>query len=246
MKILTDIHTHTIASAHAYSTITENAAQAASIGLEAIAMTDHAPEIPDGAHLWHFMNMKVLPDRIGGVRVLHGAEVNICDIHGRLDMPQELMEKLDIVISSIHKPCYADLDKPDHTEAYMSTVENPAVDIIGHSGYPDIPYDYETVIRRAGELGKLIEINSNSFTARRASVPNCRIIAEICKRLGVGICVNSDAHFAGMIGDFSHAVQMLEEIGFPEELIINRNYAALCEFLAPRKSIDKRSSHETK
>lgn len=237
MNILTDLHTHTIASTHAYSTIAENAAQAKKLGLEAIAITDHGLEIPDAPHLWHFINMRILPSYFEGVRVLHGCEVNICDIHGRLDMPQDILDKLDIVVASIHNPCYADPDATDHTEAYMNVLENPAVDIIGHSGNPNYIYDYEAVIRRAGELGKMIEINSNTFTVRKPSVPNCKKIAQLCKKLGVGICVNSDAHCAALIGELSHAVQMLDEIDFPEELIINRNYASLCKFLSPRKKL---------
>ena len=61
MKILFDTHTHTLASTHAYSTVMENAKYASEIGMEAIAVTDHAPAIPDGAHEWHFLNLKALP-----------------------------------------------------------------------------------------------------------------------------------------------------------------------------------------
>ena len=237
MKILTDLHTHTIASTHAYSTITENAQEAARRGLEAIAMTDHCGEIPDAPHIWHFINMRVLPEYLCGVRILRGVEVNICDIHGRLDMEQQLLDKMDIVVASIHDPCYADCGKEDHTEAYMTVVENPAVDIIGHSGNPKFTYDYEAVVRRAGELGKMMEINSNSFKIRKTSVPNCRKIAELCKKYGVGISVDSDAHFAPMVGCFDAAEEMLREIDFPEELIMNRSLSALQKFLAPRKTI---------
>lgn len=238
MKILTDLHTHTVATTHAYSTITENAAAAKAKGLEAIAMTDHCGTIPDSAHIWHFMNLKALPRTIDGVRILRGAEVNITDIHGSLDMSDDVMKTLDIVVASIHRPCYADLDKADHTEAYMSVLENPHTDIIGHSGSPELSYDYETVIRRAGELGKLIEINANTFKIRKDNVPNCRIIAETCKRLGTCISVDSDAHFSSLIGEFDLALEMLREIDFPEELIANRSYSALCEFMAPRKKFD--------
>lgn len=237
MKILTDIHTHTIATTHAYSTIFENAKCAAEMGLEAIAMTDHTGEIPDSPHIWHFLNLDVLPESISGVRILKGAEVNICDICGRLDMPGSVMETLDIIIASIHRPCYADLDKADHTKGYMAAVENPYVDIIGHSGAPDLAYDYEMVIKRAGELGKMIEINNNTFNIRKSNIPNCRKIAELCKKHGTHICVNSDAHYCDMIGKYDAATEMLKEIDFPEELIANRSLAALREFLKPRKEI---------
>ncbi len=237
MNILTDLHTHTIATTHAYSTITENAKAASLMGLEAIAMTDHCGEVPDSPHMWHFLNIRVLPKEIHGVRILKGAEVNICDLHGRLDMGEEIMKILDIIIASIHRPCYSGVGESDHTEAYMSAVENKYVDILGHSGAPDLAYDYEKVVKRAGELGKMLEINTNTFKIRKSNVPNCRKIAELCKKHGTSICVNSDAHYCDMIGKFDPAIEMLREIDFPEELIANRSLSALREFLKPRKEI---------
>ena len=234
MKILTDMHTHTIATTHAYSTIDENAKAAKELGLEAIAMTDHCGTIPDAAHIWHFHNLRALPREMSGVKILRGIEVNITDINGTLDMDDDTMRRLDVVIASIHRPCYADLDKEDHTTAYMAAVEHECVDIIGHSGTPDLKYDYRKVIKRAGELGKLIEINGNTFNIRKQNIPNCREIALICKELGTMICVNSDAHHSSMIGDVGEAVKMLEEIDFPEELIANRSFAAFQEFLKRR------------
>lgn len=235
MKILTDMHTHTVATTHAYSTINENAAAAKELGLEAIAITDHAGEIPDAAHIWHFHNLRALPREIGGVKILRGIEVNITDINGRIDVDEHTMKKLDVVIASIHPPCYADMDKDDHTSAYMAVVENECIDIIGHSGAPDRRYDYRKVIKRAGELGKLIEINGNTFNIRKANIPNCREIALLCKELGTGIVVNSDAHHSSMIGDIAEAKKMLEEIDFPEELIINRSYKAFAEFMKEKR-----------
>lgn len=231
MKILTDMHTHTIATTHAYSTINENAVAAKELGLEAIAITDHCGTIPDAAHIWHFHNLRALPREIAGVKILRGIEVNITDINGTLDIDDDTMRKLDVVIASIHRPCYADADKTDHTTAYMAVVENENVDIIGHSGTPDLKYDYRKVIKRAGELGKLIEINGNTFNIRKQNIPNCREIALICKELGTSICVNSDAHHSSMIGEIGEAKKMLEEIDFPEELIANRSYAAFKEFM---------------
>ena len=54
MKILTDLHTHTLASTHAYSTLKENIDMAKQMGLEAIAVTDHGISMEDAPHLWHF------------------------------------------------------------------------------------------------------------------------------------------------------------------------------------------------
>lgn len=238
MKILTDIHTHTIASTHAYSTLKENLEEAKKKGLEAILISDHFGEIPDSAHPWHFLNLRSLPLYDMGVRILRGAETNILDIQGNVDIPEDIARNLDIVIASIHTPCYSGKDEADHTQAYMTAVKNPLIDVIGHSGNVLYPYDYESVIRVAGELGKLIELNSGTFRgSRKAAAMNCKKIAELCKKHSVGVSVSSDAHFYAHVGYFDAITDMLREIDFPEELVMNRSLSVLKEFLAPRKEI---------
>ena len=57
-KYKIDTHTHTVSSGHAYSTVTENAKYAASIGLEIIGMTDHAPKMPGKLRIFTFFEFK--------------------------------------------------------------------------------------------------------------------------------------------------------------------------------------------
>ena len=83
MNILTDIHCHTIASDHAYSTVLELARSAEEKGLEAIAVTDHGIGMEDSPHIWHFHNLKAIPRQIGGVKILYGCEANILNSDGR-------------------------------------------------------------------------------------------------------------------------------------------------------------------
>ena len=61
---------------------------------------------------------------------------------------------------------------------------------------------------------------------------SCRDIARRCAELGVGITVSTDAHISSDIGCFSQAPAMLEEIGFPQELIVNRSAESLLEQMA--------------
>lgn len=237
MEIKTDLHCHTIASDHAYSTLLELAQAASARGLEAIAVTDHCPALGDAPHPWHFECMKGLPDSIFNVRVLSGCEVNIIDKEGRLDLEERVLAMLDIVIASVHNPVYKDLDSPDNTQAYLNVLENPYVDILGHSGNPRCRYEIDTVLKRAKELNKWIEINNNSFNQRPANIEICREIAQRAKELQVGVVVNSDAHFCLDIGVYNHALKMLAELDFPEELIVNRSLSCLKQALKSRKEI---------
>lgn len=221
MRILADLHTHTNCSHHAHSTIYENIMFAKKRGLELIAMTDHAPAIPDSPHMWHFVTMHELPDEIEGVKLLCGIEANIIDTDGNLDVPLADQKKMDLMIASIHTPCYPPRTVEEHTKTWLGVVDNPYVTILGHSGHPSFVYDYEKVILAAKEKNKCIEINNHSFAVRKGSKENCRRIAEICRDAGAKIVVSSDAHSCFDVGVMDESIAMLEEIGFPEENIMN-------------------------
>lgn len=238
MKFMADTHTHTIASTHAYSTLLENIHQAAQVGLECLGMTDHAPAQPDSPHLWHFVNLTAIPPVVEGVRILKGVECNILDETGRVDLEPEVLRQLEWRIASIHAPCYKQgATVQDNTNAYLGICENPCIDVIGHSGRGSFRYDYQKLIPLFGERGKLVEINESTLKSS-SSRKNCTEIATLCKKYRVPVIVDSDAHFALSIGRFSAAVEMLEEIEFPEELVINADSDRFWDYLA-QKGIEK-------
>jgi putative hydrolase len=86
LKLVADLHTHSIASGHALSTIQENAQAAAKKGLEILGVTDHGPQTPGGPHVYYFYSLFALPDFLEGVRILRGVEANIIDGQGNLDL----------------------------------------------------------------------------------------------------------------------------------------------------------------
>ena len=75
-KNLIDVHTHTVLSTHAYSTLLENAKYASQINLKYLGVSDHGPAIPGGQHIFAIYNMKVIPEYIEGVRILKGVELS--------------------------------------------------------------------------------------------------------------------------------------------------------------------------
>lgn len=237
MQILVDTHTHTNASVHAYSTLEENVRHAKQIGLEAVAMTNHAPGMPDAPHIWHFQNVSNIPRDIDGVKILYGVEANILDDEGTLDMPPSVLSMLDVVIVSMHRDTFTPSTRKAHTQAYLKALENPYVDIIGHSGSPDYEYNVDTVLALAKKLGKMIEINNNSHLIRRGNLENCRYIAKRCMEMGVWVVVSSDAHISMNVGNFSEAIAMLKDMQFPEELIANANLKRFLDILRQRKLV---------
>ena len=102
MKTLLDVHTHTVASGHAFSTLQEMAVAASEKGLKLLGITEHAPGIPGTCSPIYFRNLHVVPRRIYGVELLLGAELNIIDYKGTIDMGEEYFPMLDIRIAGIH------------------------------------------------------------------------------------------------------------------------------------------------
>lgn len=241
MKIIADTHCHTVASTHAYSTAKEMIDAASVMGLYAIALTDHGRAMPGSPGRWFFKNLVVIPRVVNGVRVLRGAEANVIDYDGTLDMPDVTLQELDWVIASMHRePLSGPRDIDACTNAWLGVCRNPNVNVIGHCGMETFKFDYERVIPEFGRAGKIVEINNNSFLVRPDAIPNCKRIAKLCKKHGVSVVVNSDAHFYTQVGHVEKAVALLSEIDFPEELILNadskrfeaylsKNTAAFCE-----------------
>lgn len=238
MNIIADTHCHSIASDHAYSTVLENVTYAKKRGLKCIAITDHSPGITDGPHYWHFLNMKVIPRIVDGLLVLRGAEVDILNDEGKIDLDSNALNVLDWVNASFHAPACKPRDEAYHTRAYLNIAQNPKVDVIAHSGTDSFKYDYETCIKAFKEYGKLVEFNNGSFLVRAGASKNCTEIAKLCKKYEVPVIVNSDAHFALSIGEVSRVLQMLQEIDFPERLIINADEERFFGYIKEKKNID--------
>ena len=235
MNIIADLHTHTLVSEHAYSTVDEMVNSAKEKGFLALAITDHGPHSSDGAKSVHFKAMHSLPDYINGVRLLRGCEANIVDYSGKVDLSESVLEYLDFVIASYHEDSIQPLTKKEHTNGYAEIIKNPNIDCLGHVGNPKFEFDIEYIVKLCKEYNKLIEINSASFTVRRGSSPVCREVALACKRYGTNIVITSDAHSKYKVGDFKDAVELLLSIDFPADLILNTDYDRLMKHLGIEK-----------
>jgi putative hydrolase len=221
-----------VASGHAYSTIKEIAEEAAKKGIKIVAMTDHGPSMPGGPHLFHFGNMRVLPEYISGVRILKGVEANIMSYDGQLDMPEKMLKNLDIVIAGFHDICLVPGNVEENTRAVIAAMQNPFVDIVAHPGNPQFPLDIEKIVDCAIETGTLIEINNSSFgKARRGSEENCRRIAAEAKKKGALLTTGTDSHICFDAGKFDKVTSLFEELGITEELVVTSNPRKLIEFL---------------
>lgn len=235
MSFPVDPHTHTIACSHAYSTLGEYIAEAKRKGISLFANTDHGPRMPDAPHPWHFINLRVIPRIVDGVGILRGIEANIRDMDGTLDLPGDVPGGLDLVLAAFHEPVFAPRSSEEHTRALINTMKRGQADIIAHPGNPNFPIDIEAVIQAAVEYDVAIEINNSSFSvSRKGSKPYCRAIAEAARDLGATLVMGSDAHFAASLGDFTEAFELIQEVGFPQERLLNTSPRVFLDFLERR------------
>ena len=224
MKLVLDSHTHTISSAHAYSTVLENAGEASRAGLELLAITDHAPALPDSCDRWHFINYHVMDRELFGVKMLYGVELNIMDYQGTVDLEPFLLEKQDLCIASFHELITTPGSRKENTQAMVKAMENPYVDILGHPDDGRIPVDFEELVRQAKAADVLLELNNSSLKAARYRLntrENMITIMKYCERYQVPVVVGTDAHFATAVGRMKEVEDLLTETGFPEELVVN-------------------------
>ena len=171
MQLRCDVHTHTLYSRHAYSTILENVRSAKEAGLELLGSTDHFSSM-------HYSEYEIIrnyqylcvchtwPKEIDGVRLLLGCEVDIVDLDGHLfgyDIPiaknidgdfyndkktlslyERVTRKMDYVIASVHKHSFADSATPlECTKLYLEALRNKKVLIRGLIGRSGLPFEID-------------------------------------------------------------------------------------------------------
>lgn len=238
MGFLIDTHTHSIVSGHAYSTIDEMTKEAAQKGVTHIAFTEHGPKMPGSCHELYFSNLQVLSTQKYGVTRLFGCELNIMDYAGKVDLPVFLLAQMDITIASFHMPCIRPGSREQNTEAIINAIKNPYVNIIGHPDDSRYPVDFEPIVLAAKEHHTLLELNNTSLkiTGPRVDARGNDIeMLQLCKKHNVCISIGSDAHVSDTICDFDLSYELLEEMGFPEHLIVNSDFELLKTYLNPNK-----------
>jgi len=251
-RIACDVHTHTLFSRHAYSTVQEDVSAAAEHGMELLGVTDHYSSMLFNEctlkDFEYFLNLPAWPREWHGVRLLHGCEADIVDLEGHVfgyDIPvshgingdvippttlkSQVLCYCDYVIASVHGKDWANgASIASTTRMYLNALQDPKVLILGHVGRAGVPFDLDAVLTAARSLGKMIELNEQSL--RRGSVSglqaDCRRIAVRCAELGTMVSFGSDAHVCTEVGSHNCVSALLEEIHFPEELVACRSAEA--------------------
>lgn len=229
-----DVHTHTLASGHAYNTIYEMAREAKERGIELLGITEHAPGMPGTCHEMYFVNLKAMERNLFGVQILFGAEVNVLDAEGRLDLKDSILKNLDIGIASLHLPTSKKGTPQENSMAYVNAMKNPYIHVIGHPDDDRFGFDYDILVPAAKEHHVLLEVNNSSLAPNGYRVnarENYAKMLKLCREYEVPVLLSSDAHTASAIGNHEYAREVLKEAGFPASLVANDSRTLFEEFV---------------
>lgn len=234
MEYLCDLHTHSVLSKHAYSSLTENIEYADKIKLKYYGISEHQPdEKRVGAERDAFLALNHVPRRIGNTYILRGCEFNILK-DGIIDDYNGIYKKLDYGIASMHLYSYnGEKDKESITKAYINVLDYDYIKILGHIDDGRFPCDYEEIIKKVKNIHKLIEINNSSLSehsSRSNSRENVIEILKLCIKYNQPIIINSDAHIKYAIGTHENVDKVLVETNFPNKLILNYNDSLFKEY----------------
>lgn len=196
-----DLHVHTDLSGDGDHSLEAMLAAAAEMGLEYIAVTDHAENLAiNGASREEMLAQRrriaALQEDYPGMRILHGAELNIAP-DGSLDYDRDFLMGYDWCVASVHS--YFDLPAAEQTERLAAAIRHPAVNAVGHllgrriGRRPGIEVDVEAVLDAAESTGTAIEINSH---LDRLDAP-VEVLWQARDRPDVRFVVSTDAHRVG-------------------------------------------------
>ncbi|HEX6337361.1 MAG TPA: PHP domain-containing protein [Jiangellaceae bacterium] len=223
-----DLHTHSEWS-DGGSSILEMAESARAIGHEYIALTDHSPRLTVANGLTadrlkrQLDVVAELNERLAPFCILTGIEVDINE-DGSLDQAPELLERLNVVVASVHSKLRMPSD--EMTRRMVIAIANPHTDVLGHctgrlitgnrGTRPESQFDPEIVFEACRQFGVAVEINSRP---ERLDPP--KRLLRLAVEAGCEFAINTDAHAPGQLEWQVYGCDRAAACGVPIERIIN-------------------------
>lgn len=244
MELYADYHTHTTYS-DGRGTPAENIKAAAEKGLTEVAITDHGPKSIGtgvaGPETFLAIREEVagLAPRFPEIKVLVGAETAVISRDGRLDLPEDIIEKLDLLIAGLH-PYYIPENLGDalyytlpnlvvrlkksvwekmrntNTKALAGAVDGYDVSFVSHPNLM-MPVDADELARACSRRDTALEVNTGHHY-------NKEEIIQAAARQGAKLVINSDAHYPATVGELASGAALVEKLRFPVEMVINASH----------------------
>ncbi len=232
-----DCHSHSDWS-DGGSPIREMAETARALGHEYLVLTDHSPSltVANGLSVERLerqldvvaeLNASFAEQQESGeaspFRLLTGIEVNIND-DGTLDQKPSLLERLDVVVASVHGKLRMPSD--EMTPRMVAAIANPHTDILGHctgrlvtggrGTRPESDFDADVVFAACEAFGVAVEINSRP---ERLDPP--KRLLRLAVEAGCLFSIDTDAHAPGQLDWQPNGCERAAECEVPVERIVN-------------------------
>jgi putative hydrolase len=227
-----DLHTHSEWS-DGGSSIEEMARTARDIGHDYLALTDHSPRLTvanglSADRLRRQLDVVAeLNEQLAPFRILTGIEVNI-NTDGSLDQEPELLDRLDIVVASVHSKLR--MPREEMTRRMVTAIANPHTDVLGHctgrlvtgerGTRPESEFDHEIVFEACRQFGVAVEINSRP---ERLDPP--KRLLRIAVEMECEFSIDSDAHAPGQLDWQPYGCERAAACGVPIDRIVNTKSA---------------------
>lgn len=223
------------------ASIEEMARACADLGYEYFAITDHSQAMAMLAGLdpkrarEQWKEIDQVRERVPEIEILRSAEVDILK-DGTLDLPDDILEELDIVVISVHS--FMDQDRKTMTDRVLRAMNHPAVDILAHPTGRQLnkrePFalDVEAVLEAAAELSVAVELNANP---RRLDLSDAHV--HRAKELGVPVVISTDAHSPAGLSDMRFGVDQAGRAWLePKDVLNTRSAKQFRKWLARKPS----------
>jgi len=218
-----DLHTHTDLT-DGVASLEDMVSAAAARGYSYYAITDHAPNLvmqrmTDEKMLAQREQVRRLEGEAGGMRLLHGTELNI-DPDGGVDWPAEFLSGFDLCVASVHSHFTQPRDQM--TRRFVRAVENPHVNILGHpttrriGRRAPVDVDLDEVFKACARTGTAIEIDSHPDRLDLASD-----YIRLARRHGVKFSIDSDAHSIGHLAHMRYGIGTAQRGWLTSDDVIN-------------------------
>jgi putative hydrolase len=219
-----DCHSHSTWSDGGAS-IEAMATTARDLGHDYLVLTDHSPRltIAHGLNrerlLIQLDEIAALNETLAPFRILTGMEVDILE-DGTLDLDDDLLERLDVVVASIHSKLRS--DRQTMTQRMVLAVASPHVDILGHctgrliDKRPPSVFDADFVFAACAQFGTAVEINCRP---ERLDPP--LELLDTAIEYGCHFSIDTDAHATGQLEWQPHGCDRAADRGVPVGRIIN-------------------------
>lgn len=227
-----DLHTHSDWS-DGGSPIEEMALAARDLGHEYLVLTDHSPRltVANGLSADRLREqldvVAALNDKLDGIRILTGIEVDINE-DGSLDQEPELLERLDVVVASVHSKLR--MPRMEMTRRMVQAIANPHTDVLGHctgrlvtggrGKRPESEFDPELVFAACDRFDVAVEINSRP---ERLDPP--KRLLRLAVEAGCSFAIDTDAHAPGQLDWQPYGCERAAACGVPLERIVNTRSA---------------------